>query len=218
MNRSPRVLCGLCLLAATVFWLAGCAGSAPASRYYVLAPPMAEKAPASTRAVDGLRLGVETFAVDPPYDQPRLVYRVGRDAGEIGFYQHHRWASSPGRLVTTGLVAGLRDLDGLASVEPSSLTGTYDWVLTGRVVALEELDLPGRHIARIRVDLELHDVEVDAILWADMVETEIEGQAADASDIMAQMRRAFAALVVDVRTGVEEALNEHGKPGGQGAR
>lgn len=208
-----------CLAFLSLLVLVGCGSSGPSHRYYVLAPPVSGDVafgastaePANETSAETLRVGVETFAVDPPYDQPRLVYRIGRDAGEVGFYDHHRWAAPPGRLVTTGLVAGLQGLtlaDGRTlGVEPASVTGRYDLVLTGRVVALEEVDLPGdRHVARLVVDLELHDAHSDEILWADTLAAEVEDRAESAAGIMGQIREAFADLVAAVRAGVGTAL------------
>ena len=80
-----------------LFTLWGCSkNSAPETRYYVLQATPAEAPMASG---EGLELGVETFRVDAPYDREEVVYRVGREALEVGFYAYHRWASPVGQLV-----------------------------------------------------------------------------------------------------------------------
>lgn len=191
-------------------------GSIPATHYYVLAPAAAAADPGDLnegarqdgpRQDDvrpggvrpgGVRLGVETFVVDPPYDQDRLVYRVGRDAPEVGFYDHHRWAAPPGRLVATALAAGLAGTPGVAAVEPATADGRYTALLAGRVVALEEVDLPDRQLARIQVDLKLFD-DAGALVWSRLVTAEEGERAETASDVMLQMQRAVAKLVDEVR-------------------
>jgi ABC-type uncharacterized transport system auxiliary subunit len=174
----------------------------PATHYYVLAPPAERAGTGGERPdgeqPDGVRLGVETFAVDPPYDQDRLVWRVGRDASEVGFYGHHRWAASPGRLVATALAAGLAGTPGLAAVEPVTVGGRYSAVLAGRVVALEEVDLPERQLARIQVDLKLFDA-AGALVWSRLVTAEAGGRAEAPSDVMRQMQSAFEKLLAEVR-------------------
>lgn len=172
-------------------------GSVPPTHYYVLAPPAEQAEPHGPG--DGVRLGVETFVVDPPYDQDRLVYRMGRDGSEVGFYDHHRWAASPGRLVATALAAGLAGTPGLDAVEPATVDGRYSALLAGRVVALEEVDLPDRHLARVQVDLKLFD-EAGVLVWSRFFTVEDGGRAEAASDIMLQMQSAFAQLVDEVRS------------------
>ena len=173
--------------------LLGACGSVTPTRYYLLAPPAMNGVAAEKH--EGLRLGVETFAVDPPFDQNRLVYRIGENAGEVGFYEHHRWAAEPGRLVSTALAAGLRTLDGLATAEPASAVADYDLLLSGRVVSLEEVDLPGRQVSRLALDLKLYRLEDDMLVWSGFLTAESGGQAQDASDIMRQMQAAFEDLL-----------------------
>jgi ABC-type uncharacterized transport system auxiliary subunit len=194
------------LALAGVAALAAACGSVPATHYYVLAPPMAAAGAAGAPAAGGVRLGVETFAVDPPYDQDRLVYRVGRDSPEVGFYHHHRWSAPPGRLVATALAAGLAGTPGVAGVEPARVNGRYSHLLAGRVVALEEVDLPGRQVARIQLDVELVDPTDGSVIWTRFVTAELEGRAEDAADVVRQMQAAFAEAVATVRADLDRIL------------
>ncbi|MEO1370299.1 MAG: ABC-type transport auxiliary lipoprotein family protein, partial [Acidobacteriota bacterium] len=130
----------------------------------------------------------------------------GEASGEVGFYERHRWAAEPGRLVSTALAAGLRQLDGLATSEPARAIGKYDLVLSGRVVSLEEVDLPGSHVARIGLDLRLYSNADGALLWSGFLTAESRGQAADASDIMGQMQEAFEQLLDQLRREMGAAL------------
>lgn len=192
--------------------------SVPATHYYVLASSHSGENDTSSGGTDGVRLGVETFTVDPPYDQDRLVYRVGHESGEVGFYNHHRWAASPGRLVSTALIAGLRGTPGIAAVEPARKNGSYSMLLAGRVVALEEIDLPGRQMVRIQVDLKLFDmadkpadhkpVDHGTNIRGRFITATAEGRAEEVSDIMQLMQQAFAKLVVEVRAEIETAVNQ----------
>lgn len=183
-------------------------GSVPATHYYVLAPPLSEDAASSAPDGDsGIRVGVETFAVDPPYDQDRLVYRVGRDSAEVGFYNHHRWSAPPGRLVATALAAGLVGTPGIAEVEPARAAGRYTHLLAGRVVSLEEIDLPGRQVARIQLDVKLLDAGDGSVVWTRFVTAEEDGRAEDAADVIRQMQAAFAAAVAAIREGLAAVLS-----------
>lgn len=194
----------------------------PTTHYYVLAPSPVGEVETSGGAAGGVRLGVENFTVDPPYDQDRLVYRVGHESGEVGFYNYHRWAASPGRLVSTALIAGLRGTPGIAVVEPARKNGSHSMLLAGRVVALEEIDLPGRQLVRIQVDLKVLDmsgrsddhqpvdhkpVDHRTIVHGRLITATAEGQTEEVSDIMQLMQQAFANLVAQVRAELEAAVN-----------
>ncbi len=90
--------------------------SAPTTRYYVLAPSnTAPETVATPTGGSGLRIGVEPFTVDPPYDRDQLVYRLGVDSVEVGFYSYHRWAAPLSELVAVAVAEGLRGTPGFGS-------------------------------------------------------------------------------------------------------
>ena len=91
--RRATVACGL-LWIAILTLSSGCRAT-PAMNYYVLEP----RSGASADAPDGVRVGVLPFEVDPPYDQDRIVYRIGADSPKVGFYEYHRWAAPLSRML-----------------------------------------------------------------------------------------------------------------------
>ena len=187
----------LCILA--VLALSACS-SVPETHYYVLGKTPAVKADAA-----GIALGVEPLTADPPYDQDQLVYRIGRDATEIGHYAYHRWVTPPGRLLQIALSKGLGDLPGVAGAEPVRLGGTYDARLGGRIVLLEEVDEPGSQIARLRLALHLTGADGEA-LWSDEIDAEVAGQSDDVAGVVEQMQQAFDEVLAETRAGLGEAL------------
>ena len=71
MSR-PVVLLGLVLLLAAT----ACGGKAPVTHYYTLDVPGYGTADSSI----GLDVGVSPFHVAAPYDQDRIVYRIGESS------------------------------------------------------------------------------------------------------------------------------------------
>ncbi len=186
--------------------LAGCAGGLPPTHYYVLRPP--PELPVNAPGVateDGLAVGVEAFAVDPPYDQDRIVYRRGRESPEVGFYSYHRWASPPGRLVSTALAVGLRGTPGIVAIEPATSTGDYSARLLGRVIYLEEVDSQGTQEARIALELELRNRDGQT-LWSATVRGSASGEAANGGEIAMLLREAFDHALETARQGLAAAL------------
>ena len=111
--RSPKRMPLVLVVPLTVALLGACS-SAPTTHYYLLAPKgasLSAGAPASDSA--GLTVGVEPFTVDPPYDRDQLVYRLGLDSVEVGFYTYHRWAAPLGDLVALSLAEGLQGTPGI---------------------------------------------------------------------------------------------------------
>lgn len=183
----------------------GACRSAPTTRYYVLAPASTVSA-AGEAATDppGLQVGVEPFTVDPPYDRDQLVYRLGSDSVEVGFYSYHRWAAPLSELVAVALAEGLRGAPGIAAIEPWSSGGDYDAVLRGRLIYLEEIDVPGQQEARLRLELRLVDPE-GSILWAQEVSGSASGQSDSVAQIVEQIYAAFEQALEQARSGLANA-------------
>ncbi len=106
-----------CLLAFAALAV-GCWGRIPPTHYYVLELRGEGHEVNPGPAAGGLEIGVESFAVDPPYDQDRLIYRVGEGSVEIGFYHYHRWATPLSRMLPRVVAVGLRGTPGR---DPNSL-------------------------------------------------------------------------------------------------
>ena len=152
-----------------------------------------------------LRVGVEPFTVDPPYDSDRLVYRLGADSVEVGFYAYHRWAAPLGDLVAVAMAEGLRGNPGFASIEPATAGGDYQAFLRGRVVYLEEIDLPGQQQARLRIEMRLIDAD-GSTLWSDEVSGSASGQASSVAEIVHQIYAAFDQALEQARSSLAADL------------
>ena len=179
--------------------------SAPTTRYYVLAPTRAAvvTTPPAEEAA-GLRVGVEPFTVDPPYDRDQLVYRLGADSVEVGFYAYHRWAAPLSDLVAVAMADGLRGVPGIELIEPWTSAGEYTALLHGRVVYLEEIDLPGQQEARVRMELRLTDLE-GSILWSAEVSGSASGQSETVEEIVEQLYAAFDQALDEARRSLSRA-------------
>ena len=179
--------------------------SAPTTRYYVLAPSKAvPESQAAVGGTEGLRIGVEPFTVDPPYDRDQLVYRLGADSVEVGFYSYHRWAAPLSELVAVSMAEGLRGTAGIEIIEPWSSGGDYNAILRGRVLYLEEIDVPGQQEARLRMELRLLDLE-GSTLWSQEVYGSATGQNETVAQIVEQLYAAFEQALEQVRSGLINA-------------
>ncbi len=183
--------------------VSGCAGSLPETHYYTLFAAQEDRAGGGTPESEGMMIGVETFVVDPPYDQDRLVYRPDPGSTEVGFYTYHRWASPLGRLVAVALGEGLRGTAGVASIEPAISTGIYSARLRGRVIQFEEIEFAAAREARLSVEIELVDLSGE-VLWKETLTG--TGRSEGGPEPIANFNRAFDGLLVPARAGLVSAL------------
>jgi uncharacterized lipoprotein YmbA len=159
---------------------------------------------------------VEAFRVDEPYDGDQLAYRIGRDSPEIAFYAHHRWAAPLREQLALAVATYFSDLPGVASITPISVGRSHDGTLVGRLLFLEELDVPGEQIARLGLELALVDRQGMQV-WSQTVTSQVTSQAREVPDIVRSMRQALRQAFDQMRPALSAAvasLPASGTPGG----
>lgn len=145
-----------------------CGSAPPATHYYQLAIPAAER---RAPPAPGIALAIEPLAVDAAYSTDRIVYR--RSPYRLDYYHYHRWSAPP----ALHLADVLRDA--------YQRTGAFERVtleapdspaleLRGRVLALEEVDeSESRWLGRIALELSAVDARTGELLWSESF-TEVE--------------------------------------------
>ncbi len=140
----------------------GCGASRPV-KYYVLDAEAGKPAPmTNTSAKYPITILVARIASSHLYHDDRLVYGAG--PVELGTYEYQRWAEPPAEMVQDTLVSSLRSTGQYRSVSPigSNLKGEY--ILRGRLYALDEVDNPAI-TARFSIGLELFDTKTGTTVW-----------------------------------------------------
>lgn len=142
--------------------LAACGRPPPATRYYHLA------APAQHKPAGKLVLVLEPLTTDAAYDDERIVYRTS--PYRLDYYDYHRWSAAPGVLVGNFLEEAL-ERGGHVRAVRRELTTDADAILSGRIAAIEEVDVSKqRWEARIVIELSLSDVTSGETLWSEQYE------------------------------------------------
>ena len=171
--------------------LSGCAGRLPTTHYYVLEP---SNVTATSPRHPGLSIGVRTFRVDPPYDQDRIVYRVGQDSAEVSFYAYHRWAAPLARMLPRVVAVAFADMPGTKSIEPAVSGRSYDAYLDGRVLAFEEIDTAEGQRVRVQLHLSLRVNDEDEV-WSQTVTGHDSISTKDVGQIVESLRSALDAAL-----------------------
>jgi uncharacterized lipoprotein YmbA len=203
--RSQRA--GLVLLLTAPLLFAACGGKRPPNHYYLLGPPAAHGETASRPATNpgGLHIGVKSLHVDPPYNRDSIVYRVGADSPEVGFYAYHLWAAPLSRMLPGVVAEALEGAEGIGTIEPAVPGRTYGAYLTGRLQTLEEVDLPEGQRVRISLSLGLRLADGTEV-WTDRLSGESGLETENVADIVDAMRSLLSELLREARADLEAAL------------
>jgi uncharacterized lipoprotein YmbA len=203
--KPPRT--GLALLLMTPLLFAACGGKRPPNHYYLLDAPEAlnEMPPRPAENFEGLLVGVESLRVDPPYDRDAIVYRVGADSPEVGFYAYHLWAAPLSRMLPGVVAAAFEGAEGIGAIEPEVPGRAYAAYLTGRVRTIEEVDLPEGQRVRISLSLGLRLADGSEV-WTDLLSGEAGLQTDAVADVVDAMRLLLGELLQEARADLESVL------------
>jgi ABC-type uncharacterized transport system auxiliary subunit len=150
---------------AAVLLLSGCTGKVRYPNYYTLATAPT-KQPAANAHPSGT-VAVRRFEAPAYLRQGRIVYRQTPE--EVGFYDYHRWAADPGAVVTAGLIDSLRSSNLFVFVEPYDGHDSHDYLVSGRLERLDEVDYNGGVQVEVKLSAQLVNARTGASVWAGAV-------------------------------------------------
>jgi ABC-type uncharacterized transport system auxiliary subunit len=139
--------------------LSNCGAIAPVKYYRLDVVPASAPAGGSPYPVD-LILG--RISAPDLFRDDRLVYSTG--PVEMGTYENQRWAEIPTEMIENMLLESLRSSGQYRSVQKLSSNARGDYILRGRLSALDEVDAP-QVAARFRLELELFDRKSGTVVW-----------------------------------------------------
>jgi ABC-type uncharacterized transport system auxiliary subunit len=155
-------------LLAVVFTLAvstalvGCAGKIKYPSYYTLNLP----APPDPPAAEGVRASVAIREFRSPAYLRRgaIVYKSSPE--EIGFYNYDRWAVDPRDFVTNAVADRLRASGTFTQVKLYDGRADIDYVLSGRLERLEEVDYDGGVKVQVAISAQMTRVATGETVWS----------------------------------------------------
>jgi ABC-type uncharacterized transport system auxiliary subunit len=155
-------------LLAVVFTLAvstalvGCAGKIKYPSYYTLNL----SAPPDPPAAEGVRASVAIREFRSPAYLRRgaIVYKSSPE--EIGFYNYDRWAVDPRDFVTNAVADRLRASGTFTQVKLYDGRADIDYVLSGRLERLEEVDYDGGVKVQVAISAQMTRVATGETVWS----------------------------------------------------
>src|SRR5262245_22865293 len=176
------IVCALALL------IAGCAGRVKYPKYYTLdITPALQPAPDSARLPAAV--AVRRFETPAYLRQGRIVYREAPEA--VDFYEYHRWAADPGPTVTNAVIESMRSARLFTFVKSYDGDEKPDYLMTGRLQKLDEVDYGGAVRVEAKLSAELVDARNGAIVWAGDAVAALNVESNNVNSVVAAMSRAL---------------------------
>ena len=195
MKRDMRMqrATALAITLAVSIAFVGCAGKIRYPSYYTLHVPPPPDPPA--RPDVHASLAVREFRSPGYLRQGPLVYRAS--AEQIGFYDYHRWATDPRQFVTVAIANRLRASGNFADVTMYDGRSHVDYIITGRLEKLEEVDYAGGVRVEVALSAQMTDIHTGLTAWAN-----------SASDIENVAQRNVPAVVSEMSHAMDRAIEK----------
>jgi ABC-type uncharacterized transport system auxiliary subunit len=145
--------------------LAGCAGKVGRSNYYTLNLPAPPDPPAAENA--HTTVAVREFRAPAYLRQGAIVYKPSPE--QIGFYAYHRWAVDPCDFVTDSIIDRLGATGTFSRVKHYDGQPDADYVVSGRLEKLEEIDYEGGVKVEVAVSAQMTKLDTGTIVWSKAV-------------------------------------------------
>ena len=172
--------------------LTGCVGKIKYPSYYTLNVPPAPDPVAQEQVRSSI--AVREFQAPGYLRQGPIVYR--RTPEEIGFYEYHRWAADPRVQVTNAVVDHLTAGGQFAAVSKYDGRSNADYVFSGRLEKLEEVDYDGGVKVEVAISAQITRSS-GATVWSNTV-----------SEAAAVPQRSVPGVVSQMNKSMDLAMNE----------
>jgi ABC-type uncharacterized transport system auxiliary subunit len=184
MNMKKRRM-AVCVVLATLMIFVGCGGAAKYPNYYTLhvQPPVDPPATKDVRT----SLAIREFRSPAYLRQGAIVYKTSPE--QIGFYNYHRWAVDPRDFLTNAVADHLRASGNFAQVKLYDGHSDIDYVLSGQLEKLEEIDYEGGVKVEVAISAQMVNLANGAQVWSNDVSELGTVAKHDVPTVVAEMNR-----------------------------
>jgi uncharacterized lipoprotein YmbA len=183
----------------------GCAGKIRYPKYYTLFITPTPK-PLVSDPRRPAALSVRRFETPAYLRQGRIVYREAPN--EVGFYEYHRWAADPGATVTSGVIDALRLSKLFSSVEIYEGHNKAEYLLTGRLERLDELDYGGGVRVEAKLTAQITNLRTGAVVWSGSAAKTLGVDTRTMGAVVSKMSDAVQASVDSLVASMEQQLSD----------
>jgi uncharacterized lipoprotein YmbA len=144
--------------------LAACGGKIHYPSYYVLNLPAPAPHAAQSKPLVA-SVAVRQFSAPRFLRAGAIVYRQSPE--QLGFYNYDRWAVDPRSTITSGFVRVLESRSLFQSVHLFDGSATSDYLITGTLDDLEEVDQSHLVLIKVSITAQLMNVKTGNMVWSD---------------------------------------------------
>ena len=189
-------LVAVLIASAALIMLVGCGGAVKYPNYYTLhlaAPP-------DPPVQEGVRtsLAIRQFRSPTYLRQGAIVYKTSPE--QIGFYNYHRWAVDPREFVTNAVADHLRASGNFAQVKLYDGHSDIDYVLSGQLEKLEEIDYEGGIKVEVAISAQMTNLATGAQVWSNAVSEVGTVDKRDVPTVVAEMNRTMERAIEKLLT------------------
>jgi ABC-type uncharacterized transport system auxiliary subunit len=183
--------------------LLGCAGKIRYPNYYVLSVPTPVSAKEPPKAILG-PVAVRDFTAPSFLRSGPIAYRPSPE--QLEFYNYHRWAEDPRRVVTTAVIRELQASGMFQSVDQFDGHGSPECLVTGTIDHLEEVDQGNNVSIEIGLSARLIDIRTGKVLWQDTSSKTAKVDQRSVPGIVTEMSRDLGDVVQRLISSMQERL------------
>src|SRR5580693_6549691 len=143
----------------TLAVLTGCAGKLGRGNYYTLNLPAPPDPPIAENAHN--TVAIREFRAPAYLRQGAIVYKPSPE--QIGFYAYHRWAVDPCDFVPDSIIDRLGATGTFSHVKHYDGQPDADYVVSGRLEKLEEIDYEGGVKVEVAVSAQMTRLDTGTI-------------------------------------------------------
>ena len=183
--KMKRTVTTIVFFLAALVILTSCGGKIRYPNYYTLNlpappdPPPAENAHAT--------VAIREFRAPAYLRQGGIVYKTSPE--QINFYAYHRWAINPCEFVTNSVIERLRASRHFARVKPYDGRPDIEYVLSGRLEKLEEIDYAGGVKVEVAISAQMTNIVTSTTVWTNAVSEMGDVNRTDVPAVVTEMNR-----------------------------
>src|SRR4029077_10952320 len=186
----------------TIAILVGCAGKVGRANYYTLNLP----APPDPQVAENAHttLAIREFTAPAYLRRGAIVYKTSPEL--VGFYAYHRWAINPCEFVTDSIIDRLGATGTFSRVKHYDGQPDADYVVSGRLEKLEEIDYEGGVKVEVAVSAQMTRRDTGTIVWSKAVSEVGEVNQHDVPTVVSEMSHTMERAIEKLLTPVPGTL------------
>jgi uncharacterized lipoprotein YmbA len=200
--RNSKLMCAIGLTTALAT-LAGCAGKIRYPSYYVLNVPAPLSASDRPKPILG-SVAVREFSAPAFLRGGPITYRGS--LAQVDFYDYHRWAEDPRRVVTAAMVREMQARRLFQSVDVFDGRGSPQCLVTGTLDHLEEVDEGTNVSIEVSLSAQLINLQTGEVLWQDTASKTARLHQRSVPGIVAEMSRVLADVIQHLVSSMQDRV------------